>query len=61
MAINAQITENDKFAISLQHLKKEVNDEIDFFFFIHISIKVSYRLMVWLFMGDGQAFTKYPK
>ena len=27
---HAQITQNQKFAISLQYLKKEVNDEVDF-------------------------------
>ena len=26
----AQITQNDKFAISLQYLKKEVSDEVEF-------------------------------
>ena len=30
VARHAQITQNKKFAISLQYLKKEVNDEIDF-------------------------------
>ena len=30
MARHAQITQNKKFAISLQYLKKDVNDEVDF-------------------------------
>ena len=30
VARDAQITQNKKFAIFLQYLKKEVNDEIDF-------------------------------
>ena len=30
MASHAQITQNNKFAISLQYLKKKVNDEVDF-------------------------------
>ena len=30
VARHAQITQNNKFAISLQYLKKEVNDEVDF-------------------------------
>ena len=30
MSRHAQITQNNKFAISLQYLKKEVSDEIDF-------------------------------
>ena len=30
MARHAQITQNKKFAISLQHLKKDMSDEVDF-------------------------------
>ena len=30
VARHAEITQNGKFAISLQYLKKEVNDEVDF-------------------------------
>ena len=30
MARDAQITQNNKFAISLQYLKKELSDEVDF-------------------------------
>ena len=30
MARHAQITQNNKFAISLQYLTKEVSDEVDF-------------------------------
>ena len=30
MARHAHITQNNKFAISLQHLKKEVSDTVDF-------------------------------
>ena len=30
MARHAQITQNNKFAISLQYLKKELSDEVDF-------------------------------
>ena len=30
MVRHAQITQNDKFAISLQYLTKEVSDEVDF-------------------------------
>ena len=32
MARHAQITQNDKFAISLQYLKEEVSDEVDFWY-----------------------------
>ena len=30
MARHAQVTQNNKFAISLQYLKKGVSDEVDF-------------------------------
>ena len=30
VAIHAQITQNNKFTISLQYLKKEVSDEVDY-------------------------------
>ena len=30
MAKHAQITKNNKFVISLQYLKKEVSDEVNF-------------------------------
>ena len=30
MARHAQITQNNKFTISLQYLKKEFSDEVDF-------------------------------
>ena len=30
VARHAQITQNNKFAISLQYLKKDVSDEVDF-------------------------------
>ena len=30
MARHVQITQNNKFVISLQYFKKEVNDEVDF-------------------------------
>ena len=51
--MHAQITQNNKYAISLQYLKKEVSDEVDLFC-MHISMKASYRLMLWFLMGDGQ-------
>ena len=49
VARHAQITQNNKFAISLQYLEKEVSDES--FLWIHTVI----------FDGDGQAFTKFLK
>ena len=34
VAKHAQIAQNNKFAISLQHIKKDVSDEIDF---VHVN------------------------
>ena len=48
VARHAQITQNNKFTISLQYLKKEVSDEVDFC--KQISMKVSYKLIVWPLM-----------
>ena len=59
MARHVQITQNKKFAISLQYLKKEVSDEVDFLHadkherFLQIDTKI--------FDGDGQAFPNFPK
>ena len=41
MARPAQITQNNKFAKSLQYLKKEVGDEVDFLCNDHHSFTVS--------------------
>ena len=46
VAMIAQITQNKKFAISLQYLKKEANDEVDF---LHVGkLKRCYKLILWL-------------
>ena len=45
VARHSHITQKTKFAISLQCLKKEVSDEVDFFY-MQISIKVSYKLIL---------------
>ena len=50
MARHAKITQNNKFAISLQYLKEEVSDEVE------VSTNWYYD-----FDGDGQAFPKFPK
>ena len=42
MAIHAQITKKNKSAISLQYLKNEVSDKVDFC--MQIRMKVSYEL-----------------
>ena len=45
---HAQITQNNKFAISLKYLKKEVMKLI---FCMQICMKVSYKLILWFLMG----------
>ena len=59
LARHAQITQNNKFAISLQYLKKEVSDEVDF---LHADKHESFlQIDTMIFDGDGQAFPKLPK
>ena len=54
--MHAQITQNNKFAISLQYLKREVRDEIDF---LHADKHESFlQIDVMIFDGDVQAFPK---
>ena len=55
----AQITQNKKFAISLQYLKKEVSDEIHFLYADKHGSFLQINTMI--FGGDGQAFPKFPK
>ena len=56
MARHAQITQNKKFAISLQYLKKEANEKVDF---LHAG-KHEHLTTNWYydFDGDGQVFLK---
>ena len=58
-ARHAQITQSKKFVISLHYLKKEVNEEVDFFH----AAKQEKLTTNWYydFDGDGQAFPKLPK
>ena len=59
MARHAQITQNNKFAISLQYLKKEVSDEVDF---LHADKHESFlQIDTMIFNGNGQAFPKFSK
>ena len=59
MSRHAQITQNNKFAISLQYLKKEVRDKVDF---LHADKHESFlQIDTMIFDGDGQAFPKFPK
>ena len=56
---HAEITQNNKFDISLQCLKKEVSDEVDFF---HTNRHEScLQIETMIFDGDGQAFQKFQK
>ena len=59
MVRHAQITQNNKFAISLQYLKKEVSNEVDFLRADkHESLLQIDRMIL---MGYGQAFSKFLK
>ena len=59
VARHDQITPNNQFVISLQYLKKEVSDEVDFF----LADKHESLLQIdnMNFDGDSQAFPKFPK
>ena len=59
MARHAHITQYNKIAISLQYIKKEVSDEIDF---LHVDKhESSLQIDSMIFDGDGQTFPKFPK
>ena len=59
MARHAQITLKNKFAISLQYLKKEVSDEVDF---LHADKHESFlQIDTIIFDEDGQALSKFTK
>ena len=62
MVKHSQSSQNSKFAMSLQYLKKEVRDEVDFLHvdkhqsflqadFNTLSIKVSYKVILLLLLG----------
>ena len=54
MAKHVQITQNNKFTISLQYFKKEVSDEVDF---LHADKHESFlQVDTMIFDGNGQAF-----
>ena len=59
MVKNAQISQNSKFAISSQYLKKEVDDEVEVLYadkhesFLQIDTMIS--------DGDSQVFPKFPR
>ena len=59
MTRNALITQNSRFAISLQYFKKEFSDEVDF---LHVDKYESFlQIDNMIFDGDGQVFPKFPK
>ena len=54
---HAQITQNNKFAISLKYLKKEVRDEVDF---LHADKhEIFLQINAVTFNGDEQGFPKF--
>ena len=56
---HAQVTQNNKFAISLQYVKKEVSDEVDF---LHADKHESFlQSDTMIFDGHDQVFPKFPK
>ena len=55
VAWQAQIAQNKNFVISLQYLKKEVNNKVDF---LHAG---KHENLYYDLHGDGQAFPKFPK
>ena len=59
VARHAQIIQNNKFAISLQYLKKEVSNEADFW---HADKHESFlQSDTMIFNEDGQTFLKFLK
>ena len=59
VARHAQITQNKKFSISLQYLKKEVNDKVDF---SHAGKQENLpQIHAIILMGTVKHFLKFPK
>ena len=67
-----QSLQNRKFVMSLQYLKKEVKDEVDFLhadkhqsflkvYFNTLGIKVSYKVDMIIINEHDQAFSNYSK
>ena len=68
----SQSSQNSKFTMSFQYLKKEVRDEVDFLNadkhqsslqvdFHTLGIKVSYKVILSLFMGMAKDSQEYSK
>ena len=69
---HVQITQSNKFPISLQYLKKELSDEVDFLhadkhqnflevYFNTLGIKLSYKVDIIIINRHDQAFSSYSK
>ena len=59
VARHAQITQNNKFVISLQYLQKEVRNKV---YFLHADKHESFlQIDTMVFDGEGQAFPNFPK
>ena len=58
MARHAQITQNNKFAISLQYLKKELSDEVDF---LHADKHESLLQIDTMILMGWSSISKVPK
>ena len=59
MTRHAQTIQNNKSAISLQHFKKEMSDEVDF---LHADKHESFlQIDTMIFDGYDQTFSKFPK
>ena len=59
MARHAKITQNNKFAIYLQYLMKELSNEV---VFLHTDKHESLlQIDSMILMGDGDALSKLPK
>ena len=69
MVKNSQSSQNRKFSMSLQYLKKEVKDEVDFlradkhqsFPKNTLGIKASYKFNIIIINGHDQALSNYSK
>ena len=59
MARHAKITQNNKFAIYLQYLKKELSNEVVFLDTDKHESLLQIDSMI--LMGDGDALSKLPK
>ena len=59
VARDAQSTQNNKFAISLQYLKENVKDEVDFFFYVWVFLHEHSQITGLQGKGEGISLTPY--